>query len=328
MTSAQSANIFVSSTCKDLVDLRHELSDHIRSLGLFPILSDDPESAFVVSGNADTVDTCLVNIRTCGALILVLNRRYGWVPPGRDVSVTHLEYREAVAHHIPVLFYVRSDLLAWSEQAVHTPLPGIESADVTGLRSLITERRDQTGGSSSNWLRSFQTSVDLKRLISRDLQREAADGILDSLSKAGTLPQFAVLPGGGTIREWRLPLVNISRADAYDIEWRIGVESPTHSKAVIHATESWETTWNFESHFSRDQVAAIGDHEVWSSIRFTTADRSRIEEVFACRWTGTPSRFSKIGRRVLHREPWSRQYETSTVHGIKLLTNTRLTPDQ
>jgi hypothetical protein len=45
--------VFISSTCYDLLDLRHELHADLRDLGIDAVLSDIEESAFKTSGKSD-----------------------------------------------------------------------------------------------------------------------------------------------------------------------------------------------------------------------------------------------------------------------------------
>jgi hypothetical protein len=93
--------IFISSTCYDLIDLRAELEDHIRDLGLLPVMSDRPTSEFEVDGYKDSITTCLENVRKCPTFLCILSNRYGprlGKVGFEDVAATHLEYRAAREH--------------------------------------------------------------------------------------------------------------------------------------------------------------------------------------------------------------------------------------
>ena len=90
--------IFISSTCYDLVDLRAELETFFKNAGMEPVLSDSLTSDFQVSPDANSIETCLANVRTCDQFIIILSNRYGPTlgKAGHvDVSATHLEYLEA-----------------------------------------------------------------------------------------------------------------------------------------------------------------------------------------------------------------------------------------
>src|SRR5690554_3116552 len=99
MASTSNARVLVSSTCYDLLDLRAQLHSRLKASGLTPVMSDQLSSDFSVAESRDSVSTCLVNLVSCEACIVVLSQRYG--PSLKranfpDVSATHLEYREAV----------------------------------------------------------------------------------------------------------------------------------------------------------------------------------------------------------------------------------------
>lgn len=58
-----SGQIFVSSTCYDLLDLRAEVEALLKEMGLSPVMSDRPRSEFEVTGYSDSIATCLANVR-------------------------------------------------------------------------------------------------------------------------------------------------------------------------------------------------------------------------------------------------------------------------
>lgn len=106
--------VFVSSTCYDLIDLRAELEAHLRDLGLQPLLSDSLTSGFEVVPTADSIETCLANVRASDAFVCVLSQRYGPSLKGAgfdDVSATHLEWLEARKAGKHIHLYARDRLL-------------------------------------------------------------------------------------------------------------------------------------------------------------------------------------------------------------------------
>src|ERR1700678_3077653 len=91
--------VFIGSTVFDLLDIRGELADFLRSIDIVPILSDDKLSDFVVQHDTNSIETCLVNVDSADEIILVLDERYGprlGAYGFDDVSATHLEYRRAL----------------------------------------------------------------------------------------------------------------------------------------------------------------------------------------------------------------------------------------
>ncbi len=87
--------VFVSSTCFDLVDVRSEVYEHLRGIGLNVLMSDEPHSEFSVVPTLDSISTCLVNVRAADVFICILSQRYGPLLGEKNfpnISATHLEY--------------------------------------------------------------------------------------------------------------------------------------------------------------------------------------------------------------------------------------------
>jgi AraC-like DNA-binding protein len=54
--------VFVSSTVYDLLDIRSEIAELLRSLNIQPVLSDDKLSDFEPKFDANSIEACLVNV--------------------------------------------------------------------------------------------------------------------------------------------------------------------------------------------------------------------------------------------------------------------------
>lgn len=168
--------VFVSSTVYDLLDVRAELSDQLRSLGIVAVLSDDKLSDFQLKHDADSIQTCLVNLESCDEVIVILDQRYGprlGKSGFEDISATHLEYRRAVELGKPVHFFVRDRLVAefsiWKRNGEKGDLKFAWAGnDNIGLFDILQERSKLVAGSSkSNWYSVFTTSVDLKAALAK-----------------------------------------------------------------------------------------------------------------------------------------------------------------
>ena len=107
--------IFLSSTAFDLLDVRAEIAATLQSLGVKPVLSDDKLSDFRVRHDADSIETCLVNLEACEEVILVLDQRYGPSLGGAgfdNVSATHLDLKQAYSFRLKSQISRRSGPLA------------------------------------------------------------------------------------------------------------------------------------------------------------------------------------------------------------------------
>lgn len=185
--------VFISSTCYDLIDLRAELDSQLRGLGLTPVMSDRPSSEFEVSPSANSIESCLANVRRADVVLVVLSQRYG---PSlacagfEDVSATHLEYREAVQAGKPVHVYVRDRLEAdynlWKRNHGRNVALGWVKQGDDGIFSLIEEHKALAAEQDkSNWVWVFRDSVELKSRVARDLQTLAGKAVLEGLLQSG-----------------------------------------------------------------------------------------------------------------------------------------------
>ena len=227
--------VFVSSTCFDLIDARAELGELIRELGLVPILSDMPDSEFEVNPDINSIATCLENVKGSGFVLMVLSKRYGrsLLKSGfPDLSATHLEYRSAKEHGIPIFMYVRDRLLGdrGSEN------PKWIKGDDKRLFELIDEHKQLKPVGSSNWFDPFSSTLDLKRLVRRDLGGIARRLNVERQIREGSLPIMAMwidvdrFPGGvsGIVSNLEIHL-EAKSGYCYDVQLNYGDFSRNYS---------------------------------------------------------------------------------------------------
>lgn len=174
--------VFVSSTCYDLIDARAEIEQMLRDMGLDPCLSDSSGSNFDVAPTKNSIEACLINVRSSDIVIVMLSSRYGptleaFGYPG--VSATHLEYQEAKKARKPIYFYARAQLIAdhtiWKNNKRSTAIEYafVQKLDDHGLFQFLEERRRAFGKrevGGSNWYSTFNTTLDLKQAIRRQLR--------------------------------------------------------------------------------------------------------------------------------------------------------------
>lgn len=184
--------VFVSSTCYDLIDIRADIAEDLRQLGVSVLLSDDKLSDFDVLPNLNSIESCLANVRSCDEFLIVLDRRYGPSLSGTgydDISATHLEYRTAVDLNIPVRMYVRDRLDAeariWRTNKKNPPLLNWVDQKDWKIFDVLTEHTKLTKeASSNNWRHIFTNSVDLRHSLRRVYGARVTEAtILDSLSR-------------------------------------------------------------------------------------------------------------------------------------------------
>lgn len=193
-SDSSSGRIFVSSTCYDLLDLRAQLEVALTDAGLRPVMSDRSTSEFSNPGATNSIETCLVNLRSCERCIVILSRRYGASLKAAgfdDVSATHLEYREALQCGLPVTFYVRDRLLGeyelWRQ---NKPLKTLwaEHDDAERLFLFISEHRKLENSDKSNYVQSYVTGNDLCPRVLTDLGATASAARIRMLTEQNQLP--------------------------------------------------------------------------------------------------------------------------------------------
>lgn len=300
--------VFVSSTCYDLVDVRAELSKSLLDAGLKPVLSDLAASDFVNSDNTNSIELCLVNLRTCSHCIVVLSQRYGPSLKNsgfEDISATHLEYREAVKTGKHVLFYVRDRLKAeydvyrknkGMKTKVETEYPWAQK-DALKLFGFIDEHSRLTSDPQSNWFWPFTSSVDLRERVVRDLGAAASEARLRRLTEAGQMPLLNMYGGDGASNTRSAALVNNGSVAALRVVVR-QVDGQVVSEASdLQPHSRKEFRFNVEPHM----LALINDETVAMRVEYETPLGDRLCEAFALWPHRNGLQFVPVGRRLLGR---------------------------
>jgi hypothetical protein len=121
--------IFVASSYEDLQNHREAATRAILTSGN---ISED--MLLWPASDYPPLEVSLDKVRTCDLLILLIAHRYGAPPEGKSVSITELEFREAIARGIPVLAFSVDPTYAWPPNHVETDAPTRER-----LRKFIIE---------------------------------------------------------------------------------------------------------------------------------------------------------------------------------------------
>lgn len=101
-------NIFISSTCYDLSQVRADLCDFITGLGHNPIMSESID--FPVNPHISTMENCVNAVRDeADILVLIIGNRYGSLLDSGK-SITNTEFLTAVRKGIPVYTFAYKPL--------------------------------------------------------------------------------------------------------------------------------------------------------------------------------------------------------------------------
>ncbi len=169
-------DVFISSTCYDLGDLRAELADYLKKHAFLVRMSEDYESEFEVNGRVDSIQSCLDNVEKADVVICILDRRYGPLLPNHHsyagVSATHAELLHADKQSKPIFYFVRDKAFIEHDQIIANGafVPRwIDKKSQHELAKLIADKKALTPGSKSNWVDQFKSSVDLKPIVLKRL---------------------------------------------------------------------------------------------------------------------------------------------------------------
>lgn len=95
--------VMISSTVLDLQSHRERVKDACFRSEFFPKMMES-----LPARDARAVKVSLEMVDDAEAYIIILAWRYGYVPPGSEISVTEMEFNRAVDRGIPILVFVAS----------------------------------------------------------------------------------------------------------------------------------------------------------------------------------------------------------------------------
>lgn len=102
------AKIYISSTYEDLREQRRTAHDAVLTMEHQPVGMEH-----YTASDERPLDRCLKDVSDCQGYIGIIARRYGFVPPGYDKSITQLEYERATELGIPRLIFVLAPTVPW-----------------------------------------------------------------------------------------------------------------------------------------------------------------------------------------------------------------------
>ena len=160
-------NIFVSSTCYDLSQIRKDLRDFITSLGHNPILSE--QNDFPIDPELDNWENCINAVKDFADIfVLIIGNKYGYVGENGK-SITNTEYLTAVQKGIPIYTF--------SLKQMTNILPLWERNPDADFSNVVDNKQ------------IFEFLVDVRKKSGRwNFEFESAQDIMDTLRK-----QFSIL---------------------------------------------------------------------------------------------------------------------------------------
>lgn len=176
--------IFISSTAYDLIDVRAELCHAIPNWDHIALAHENP--GFPKPLDKHSHDICLEAASNCDIFLLIVGSRYGNVYAGsnpdyigKNLSITRCEADVAYKSGIGFMTYVRD--IVWHERKQYNdfikrggikeayPCLIAENAEIFEFLNDINRR------STSNWIETFNNSVQLKEHLNGWLTGKTSD---------------------------------------------------------------------------------------------------------------------------------------------------------
>jgi len=141
------AHIYLSSTYSDLSQARERVYRALRQMRHDVIAMED-----YVAADQRPVDKCLADVSECDIYVGIFAWRYGYVPEKQNLSVTELEFRQAVRTEKPCLLFLLGEAAPWPRNLIDR-----DSTNIERLRAEL--RRDYL-------VSEFQTIDELAAAVS------------------------------------------------------------------------------------------------------------------------------------------------------------------
>ena len=164
MSKGSNTSLFVSSTCYDLSQVRADLRDFSKTMGIDPILSEF--DTFPVNPSQNTLHNCLEAVRSrADIFLLIVGGRYGSITE-TGKSITNLEFSEANAKGIPKYVFVKEDILSSLSIWKNNPEADFSSVvDTPKLFEFVSSLRD----SGEIWVYPFSSAQDIVSTLRKQL---------------------------------------------------------------------------------------------------------------------------------------------------------------
>ena len=157
-------NIFISSTCYDLSQIRKDLRDFITSLGHNPILSE--QNDFPIDPELDNWENCINAVKEYADIfVLIIGENYGYIGK-TGKSITNTEYLTAIQKGIPIYTFTLKSMITLLETWKLNPTSKISNKiDNNQIFEFIYEVRSKSG----RWNFEFENAQDIMDTLRKQL---------------------------------------------------------------------------------------------------------------------------------------------------------------
>ncbi len=178
-------NIFVSSTCFDLSQIRTDISEFIKMSGHNPILSEFEN--FPISPDINTIENCMKIVKeNADILVLIVGSRYGSIIENGK-SITNNEFLVAKQKGIPIFCFIEKRTLNAFEFWISN-----KNGDFTSIVDdvKIFEFLDDIRTRSKTWTFPFEKAQDIISTLKIQLSYLFKDSLKIRKSFNEEIPEF------------------------------------------------------------------------------------------------------------------------------------------
>jgi hypothetical protein len=149
----------ISSTIVDLPEHREEVKEACLRQGMFPLMMEEQPASY-----DDPIQFSINLVNRADIYVGVYAHRYGYVPPGRDISLTEMEYDRAVERGIPRLIFLM-------DKSHPITIADVEQSEGAAKLKAF---KDRVG--ANNFVNFFESPADLRADVINSLsQHHKAD---------------------------------------------------------------------------------------------------------------------------------------------------------
>ncbi len=157
-------NIFISSTCYDLSQVRQDLRDFISGLGHNPMMSE--QNDFPIDPQLDNWENCINAVKNyANIFVLIIGNKYGSVGE-TGKSITNTEYLTAVQKGIPIYTFSLKQMTTLLPLWERNPDADYSHVvDNPKIFEFLTDVRKKSG----RWNFEFENAQDIKETLRKQL---------------------------------------------------------------------------------------------------------------------------------------------------------------
>lgn len=157
-------NIFVSSTCYDLNQIRKDLNEAIIFLGHTPIMCENTD--FSVNPHSTNTENCLKNVEEADVFVLIIGNRYGYQDVNTGKSITNYEFLKAVEKSLPIYTFTLKQMVYVFDVWKANPNADFSSiVDSSKIFNFIDDVRYKSG----KWNFTFENAQDIIAILKDQL---------------------------------------------------------------------------------------------------------------------------------------------------------------